>query len=286
MGIDMGQLLHRSIALLLLFATIVQPVAAATEPLILAVQPYLSAAEIQKRFAPLAEYLGQQLGRSITVRIGSDYDEHIDAIGRDRVDIAFMGPVPYVKMLERHGSKPLLARFEVNNSLHLYGVIFTRKESPLRSLKELQGKRFAFGDPDSTMSHIVPRNMLIEAGVSGSALREFKFLGSHKNVALAVLAGDFDAGAVKREVFDEFEPMGLRLLATTPATPDHLFVASPTLPATQVQKLREALLQLKQQPRGKEIMNELHKGLTALVPANEKDYDELRAIVRKVEASL
>lgn len=282
----MNQYLHRSITLLLLLlAAIALPVAAATKPLILAVHPYLPAAEIQKRFAPLAEYLGQQLGRSIIVRIGRDYDEHIDAIGRDQVDIAFMGPAPYVKMVERHGGKPLLARFEVNNSPLLYGAIFTRKESPLRSLKELQGKRFAFGDPESTMSHIIPRHMLIEAGVPGSALREFKFLGSHKNVALAVLAGDFDAGAVKREVFDEFEAMGLRLLATTPATPDHLFVASATLPAAQVQRLREALLQLRQQPRGKEIMNELHKGLTALIPASEKDYGELRAIVHKVEAA-
>lgn len=279
----MIQIIGKSLALLaLLLATALQPVAATTTPLILAVHPYLPAAEIQKRFAPLAEYLSRELEQPVTVRVGRDYDEHIDAVGKDLVDIAFMGPASYVKMLERYGSKPLLARFETNNNPNLYGVIFTRKENPAQKLTDLHGKRFAFGDPESTMSHIVPRYMLIEAGIPTSALQEFKFLGSHNNVALAVLAGDFDAGAVKREIFDEFETKGLRALAITPATPDHLFVARSTLPAAEVQKLKTALLRLKEQPNGKGIMGALHKGLTALVPAQEGDYNQLRTIVRKV----
>lgn len=279
----MQHLLRSALAtLILLVAVATQTTAAPGNPLILAVHPYLPAAEIQRRFAPLAEYLGHELGQPVQVRIGRDYEAHTEAIGKDQLDIAFMGPASYVTMLERYGSKPLLARFEVNNSPHLYGVIFTRKESPLRTLKDLQGKRFAFGDPESTMSHIVPRYMLMEASVPAESLREFRFLGSHKNVALAVLAGDFDAGAIKREVFDEFEAQGLRPLAVTLPTPDHLFVTRATLPAAQVQKLRAALLQLKERPRGQEIMNELHKGLTALIPANEQDYEQLRAIVRKV----
>ncbi len=281
------RLLTPLLALSLLTASALLPTVAATAttPLILAVHPYLPAAEIQKRFAPLAEYLSRTLGQPVTVRVGQNYDKHIDAIGKDLVDIAFIGPAPYVKMLNKYGSKPLLARFETKGSPNLYGVIFTRRESPLQILKDLRGKRFAFGDPESTMSHIVPRALLIDAGVPVSALQEFKFLGSHHNVALAVLAGDFDAGAVKREVFDEFEAKGLRALTVTPATPDHLFITRSTLPAAEVQKLRAALLGLKDQPDGKEIMVALHKGLTALIPVQESDYEQLRAIVRQIETS-
>lgn len=274
------------LATLTLLLMMTFPAAAATpsaETLVLGIHPYLPASELQMRFAPLANYLGRVLGQPVSVRIGTDYDAHIDAIGKDRIDVAFMGPAPYVKMLEKYGAKPLLARFEVNGKPNLYGVIFTRQDSALHRLQDIKDRRFAFGDPESTMSHFVPRYMLMEAGVPTSAMKTFKFLGSHKNVAQAVLAGDFDAGAVKQEVFDEFSGKGLRSLAVSAPSPDHLFVARSTLPAAQIRKLRQALLQLKDQPDGKTIMYKLHKGLTALIPASEKDYDSLRNIVHKVE---
>lgn len=272
-----------ALATLLLLTLFCARPSAAADPLILAIHPYLPAAELHKRFTPLASYLSQALGQPVAVRVGVNYDEHIAAVGRDEVDIAFMGPVPYVKMISRYGPKPLLARFEVNGDPNLYGTIVTRSQSPLRSIKELKGHSFAFGDPESTMSHIMPRHLLMEAGVTVNTLSEFRFLGSHHNVALAVLAGDFDAGAVKREVFDEFEGKGLRLLALTPPTPDHLFLARSTLPLQQIQRLREALLGLKDRPGGKAIMTGLHKQLTGLIPASESDYQQLRAIVLDVE---
>ena len=255
---------------------------AAAKPLILAVHPFLPEVEIQQRFAPLANYLGKVLDRDVVVRIGGNYDQHIDAIGTDRVDIAFLGPVSYVRMLERHGSKPLLGRFEVNHQPHLYGVIAMRKDRTLRTLADLKGQRFAFGDPESTMSHIVPRAMLAENGVTLATLAAYKHLGSHSNVALGVLAGDFDAGAMKKEVFDEFAPRGLAALAITPPTPDHLFVTRADLPGRDVARLRQALLQLHALPEGPAILSSLHNGLTAIVPAQESDYAALGRMARSM----
>ncbi len=163
--------------LVLLFTTVHPSVVTATEPLILAVHPYLPEAELKQRFTPLTEYLSHILEQPVIVRIGRNYDEHIDAIGKDQVDIAFMGPAAYIKMVDKYGIKPLLARFEVNNSPNLYGVIITRKDSPIQNLKQLQNKRFAFGDKESTMSHFVPHYMLIKAGVCTRALLDYKFLG-------------------------------------------------------------------------------------------------------------
>jgi phosphonate transport system substrate-binding protein len=275
----------RLFAVFWLAGPLVPSALAADKPLILAVHPYLPAKEIEQRFAPLAAYLGQSLGKPVVVRIGGSYDEHIEAIGRNQVDIAFMGPASYVRMLDRFGSKPLLGRFEVNHSPNLYGVIAVRRDGPLRNLKQLKGQRFAFGDPESTMSHLVPRDMLKQAGVPLSALAEHKFLGSHKNVALALLAGDFDAGAMKQEVFEEFAPQGLRRLATTPPTPDHLFVARADLPTTTVERLRRALLALKGRPDAAAILTPLHKGLGAFIPATENDYAGLRRMVRGIDSA-
>lgn len=258
--------------------------AGADDALILGVHPYLPPKDLIKRFEPLAGYLGKAIGRPVEVRIGRNYDDHIEAIGKERIDIAFMGPVSYIKLVEHHGKKPILARLETNGLPTFRGTIVTRRESPLKTLAELKGKRFAFGDPDSTMSHLVPEHMLLMAGVRRKDLAEYRFLGGHHNVVLAVLAGDFDAGAVKDEVFREYAPKGLRALAETPAFSDHVFVTRATLPADTVQTLRAALLRLKTLPEGAAIMQSIKKDMTALIPAADNDYDNLRTVVKALES--
>jgi len=157
-----------------------------------------------------------------------------------------------------------------------------RKNASLQELAQLKDRRFAFGDPDSTMSHLVPRYMLLEAGVPNGLPKQYSFLGSHKNVALGVLAGDYDAGAMKQEVFDEFKSRGLRALAYTPGVPDHLFVARADLPVVEIDQLRQAMQQLHNIPGGADILNQMHKGLTALVPANDLEYADLRRMIEAV----
>lgn len=257
--------------------------AQARPPLILGVHPYLPPREVVERFTPLADYLGRELGRRVEVRVGRDYDEHITAIARGAIDIAYLGPAGYVKLVARHGPRPLLARIEVDGRPELRGVIVTAERSDVRTLADLKGRRFAYGDPDSTMSHLVPLYMLISAGVPERALAGHKFLGAHKNVVLAVLAGDFDAGAVKYEVYEEYAGQGLRRLATSPAVSEHLFVASARLPAAEVQRLRRTLLAVGGQPGGPAVMQAIHKGMTGLVPVRDTDYDSLRTILRTVE---
>jgi phosphonate transport system substrate-binding protein len=257
---------------------------ATAESLILAVHPYLPPKELVTRFTPLAEYLGRELGRPVSVRVGRDYDEHSEAIGKDSVDIAFLGPAPYTRVVARYGKKPLLARLEIKGQPTFRGTIVTRTDSPLRTLAELKGKRFAFGDPNSTMSHLVPEYLLLKAGVRRRDLTHYQFLGAHNNVALAVLAGDFDAGAVKDEVFRDFAPKGLRALSDTPAISEHLFVTRSTFPPELIDPLRQALLRLKDIPAGMTIMQAINKDMTAMVAVTDSDYDNLRAILKTLEA--
>jgi phosphonate transport system substrate-binding protein len=254
--------------------------AGAPVPLVLAVQPYLPPEEIVRRFTPLAEALARSAGRPVVVRVGRSYDDNIAAIGTDSVDIAYMGPASYVRMTSRYGTKPLLARQVINGDPMLHGEIIVRQDSPIRSLEELKGKRFAFGDPESTGSHVVPAAMLRAAGVPESALAQAAFLHAHRNAALAVLAGDFDAGAVHEDIFREYAPRGLRALAHQPPVADHLFVASAKLAGADVDKLRRALEALPGTPAGRAAMTAIDPGMTALAAARDSDYDNLRTLMQ------
>ena len=255
------------------------------EPLILGVHPYLPHDEIIVRFTPLANYLARAIGRPVEVRVGRTYNEHINAIGNDTIDIAYMGPSPYVEMVEKFGKKPLLVRQVINGDPYLRGEIIVRQDSTFRTLADLRGKCFLFGDVNSTMSYVLPQRMLESAGVPLSSLGSYKSLEGHKNVALAVLAGSCDAGAVKSEVFHEYEPRGLRALAELPLVADHVFVTSARLPAPLVTKLRKLFMKLNELPEGATIMTGIHPEMTALVSANDSDYNKLRALMNSKSTS-
>ncbi|MCK9419020.1 MAG: phosphate/phosphite/phosphonate ABC transporter substrate-binding protein [Nitrospirae bacterium] len=251
---------------------------AAAEPLKLGIHPYLAATELHKRFTPLVEYFEKKLGRKVSIVITRDYQDQIDSIGRDALDIAFMGPSEYVKMVTIYGRKPLLARIENKGKGYFHGMIFVKKDSSIKTLRDLRGKKFAFCDKNSTMTR-VPLQMLWKAGVTLDQIDTYNFLDKHENVALGVLAGDFDAGAVKDEIFAKYESRGLRVLERTPDISEHIFVTSNKLPEQTVTILRKALYELKNSPEGIAIMTSIKEGLTAIGQVEDKDYDNLRTIL-------
>lgn len=255
----------------------------AKEPLRLAVHPYMPAAELLQKLLPLTEHLSRELGVPVKVEITKSYQALIDRVGKNEVAMAYMGPAMYVKMVGTYGKKELLARLEVNGSPAYEGLIFVRADSPIQRLEELAGKRFAFGDSLSTMSYLVPRYMLLKAGVGIKRLGGYAFISNHHNVALGVLMGDYDAGAAMPEIYYKYEKRGLRAIATTPPVSEHLFVATGRLSPEMTAKARAAMLALKDAPGGKEILEAIKPFTTGLVPAKDSDYDSMREILRALE---
>jgi phosphonate transport system substrate-binding protein len=250
--------------------------ARAEEPLTLWVHPYLPATELIKKFTPLADYLSEKCGKTIQVRVSKSYKSHIERVGEERIDLAYLGPASFVKVINTYGEKILLARLEVNGSPFFHGMIIARQDSPITTLDDLTGKSFAFGDPNSTMSHLVPRYMLLEAGVSIDNFKKLNFLGSHNNVALGVLGGYYDAGGLKEGVYYKYRERGLKSLAKSPPISEHLFVASTNLSQSTINILRQAMFELKDSA----ILTPIKPSVSGLVPVKDEDYDYLFSVLK------
>ena len=255
------------------------PPVLAKDHLTLWIHPYLPAAKLMAKFSPLVEYLSQECDLTIDVRISKSYDAHIDNVGKGRVDFAYMGPAPYARMTQRYGQKQLLAVLEVNGKPFYSGMIIVRKGSAIKKLEDLRGKKFAFGNPKSTMSHLVPHFMLRQAGVVDAELEGVAFLGSHSNVALGVLGGYYDAGGVKEAIFYQYEGRGLALLAQSEPIGEHLFLASNTLPQAIIKKLRRALVALKDQG----VLGSIKKSATGMGLVHDENYDSLRQVLQQCD---
>ncbi len=237
--------------------------------------PYLTAGEIMEKYTPLATYLSEQINQPIFIKVLRSYDDLIQQAGDDQFDIFFMGGNPYIKMVERYGKKPLLARYEINGNPNFHSVIFVPKNSPLQKMSDLAGKRFAFGNRYSTLSALVPHYMLSKAGVTLSQLAGYNHLKSHQDVIFGVLIGNYAAGGVALEVFQEYKNRGIRALALSPPISTHLLIASNNLPAELVKQLQIALYRLKD----KTILSAISTELTGFVPVTDADYDLLRTIL-------
>ncbi|MES9993149.1 MAG: phosphate/phosphite/phosphonate ABC transporter substrate-binding protein [Candidatus Thiodiazotropha sp.] len=272
----MSRLLARIAAISLICIT---TTANSTDSLVLGIHPYRSHAELREMFTPMAEYLGRGYGKPVEVRIGESYESHLNAIIKGEVDLAYIGPALFVQLTEIYGTPHLLARLEIDGNPTFSGKIFTKQGSSIHSLEDLKGSHFAFGNKSSTMSHLVPRQLLFEAGIDIDDFASHQFFNSHDNVAYAVLAGDADAGAVKEAVFNKYKQKGLVAVATTSEVSEHLFIAPSGTDPGMVSSLRQQLLNLSvDNAETSKILQPIKKTATALVSVKDGDYKKLRDI--------
>ena len=247
--------------------------------IILGIHPYKSVSKLQNHFNPIVKLLSEKTNKNIQLSIAKDYQTHIDLIGKDKIDFAYMGPAPYVALVNKYGQKRILARLVINGKPTFKGEIIARSDSAIKKLVDFKNRNFAFGDQKSTMSHLVPRYMLIKQGVTQNTLKKMSFLGSHDNVAIAVLSGAYDGGAVKEAVYQKYKDKGLKSVSSTPLLSEHLFVASNKVPDEVFEMVKKIMLDLKNHAQGKDAMKSIKKTMTAMGEAEDKDYDNLRVIM-------
>ena len=134
-------------------------------------------------------------------------------------DIAFVGPVTYVQVSQRHCADLLAVGVKNGESIY-YAGIFTKKDAPIRALKDLKGKRVAFGDVNSTSSFVFPMAMIMDAGLDPVRdLAAIRLTGSHANSLAGLVQGQVDASAMSFDSFDKaieqkaVDPTTIRVVA-------------------------------------------------------------------------
>ena len=241
------------------------------------IHPYRSATELVKMFDPLASYLSKKSGLKIRIKISKNYKDHILRVGEDRFDIAYLGPASYVKINYKYGKKTCLARLKLKNGPYFYGVIIARSDSSLNKLEKLKGKSFAFGDPNSTMSHFVPRDMLLKKGIDLKDFKKYDYLKNHNNVALGVLGGYYDAGGVKESIFEEYKNRGLKIISKSDPFSEHILVVHRDISKKIINSLKKILVEI-DDPL---IVQGIKPSAIGMDKVNLSDYDNLKTLLKK-----
>ncbi len=243
--------------------------------------PVLGEAEMRAEFEPLMTYLSDVLARKVGLYIAKDYGDLRTQMESGAVDVGSFSPFAYVDA-QRGGKIRIIAQSILDRSATYRGLIIARKDSGVRTVGDLEGKRFAFVDPKSASGYVYPRAMLVEKGVTPERyFKETIFAGGHDKVIAAVLDGRVDAGAIYDGALGVAKAKGvatdvLVVLSSTDPIPHDAIAVRLGLDDTLVRKLQAALVDLDKSEAGRRVIAQSTKKLTGHVVADDSVFDVVR----------
>lgn len=246
--------------------------------------PDESPTELARKAAPLVKYLEAKLGMKVEFTPVTDYAASVETLINRKVDLAWFGGFTFVQASVRSGGKviPLVQREEDER----FRSVFITSDPAIKTLADLKGKDVSFGSQSSTSGHLMPRSVLLQAGIDPD--KDFKrvaYSGAHDATIAAVAAGKVQAGALNISVWEKFvadrrvDTDKVHVFFTTPPYYDYNWSVSAEMPAALRTKLTQAFLALdRQTPEGKEIL-ELQRA-TRFVPTRPENYQGIEAAAR------
>lgn len=236
-------------------------------------------AVMHKRLKPLTNYLSSQLNMRVNLKLSPNMGAAISNAANGEVDIAYLTPVAYLKA-HKKGGVQLIAKTVTKGKASFKLMIVVKEDSPIKSVQDLIGKSFAFGDERA----LLQRAAVVGSGINLNQFKEYRFIGHYDNIARAVMNNDFDAGILKDTMAYKWEGKGLRILASTAALPPYNIVASKNVSKKTLNKLKKIFLSLdKNNPEHLKIIKAVDKKYDGFAPTNDNEYNVVRKLVAPFE---
>lgn len=233
-------------------------------------------AVMHKRLRPLTRYLSDKLGRPVSLKLSPNMGAAIKEVASKQVDLAYLTPVAYLKAHAKGGSK-IIAKTVTKGKASFQLMIVVKNDSPYKTVADLKGKTFAFGDKRA----LLQRAAVVGAGINMEDFSSYKFIGHYDNIARAVHNGDFDAGILKDTMAFAWQDKGLRILAESPALPPYNIAARGNIDDDTLAKLKGAFLSLdKSNPAHLKVIKAVDKKYDGFAATNDVEYDVIRELIK------
>jgi phosphonate transport system substrate-binding protein len=231
-----------------------------------------------ERYEPLGAYLFRKTGTKITFMLLPRYGNIIDTFKSSGLDGAFFGSFTYTLAHAKVGVEVLARPVALDNTSTYHGMIFVRKDSRIRTARDMKGKRFAFVDKATTAGYLLPLDYFHDHGISdyNKYLKEAYFTGTHEDAVFDVLNRKADIGAAKNTVFQRLANADPRImkelvvLARSPDVPENAIALRNDIDMSVRNRLKESLLSMHLDPDGKQVLERF--GALKFIETTNKEY--------------
>lgn len=243
---------------------------AAAETYSFGVVPQFEARKMFGIWQPIADEMEKRTGDRFVLVVPLSVAEFERKLGAGEFDFVYGNPYLVLHANAKQGYLPL-----VRDRVPLRGILLVRKDSPVRTLAELDGKALAVPSANALGASLMLRAELSE--LFGIRMKMLD-VRTHTSAYLNALNRITDACGGVEKTLAEQEPAvrdALRTIHTTRDMPSHPLAAHPRVAKAARERARQALLAMAGVPAGKKLLDEVP--MTEPVATSIDDYRALRA---------
>lgn len=253
--------------------------------------PLKNSEQLVEDVKPIADYLSQKMGVKVEAFTASNYIGVVEGIGSGSVDFGIIPPFSAVLAQKQSNAKPLLTSKGKSGKSGYTAELYVRKDSGIKSLQDVKGKKVAFVDPSSSSGYIYPGAMLVKAGINLDKDISYQFSGGHDKSLQLLLNKDVDVIAtfdgVEERYGKEFPAAltDIEKLASSDTIPGIMVTASSKMDKDLQEKLKQALLDMEKDPKMKELFTKMFS-ITGFEEVDQTAYNKVEETAKVMNVDL
>ncbi|MEJ2397747.1 MAG: phosphate/phosphite/phosphonate ABC transporter substrate-binding protein [Gammaproteobacteria bacterium] len=238
--------------------------------------PIISTVALYKRFAPLRDYLAEQLHRPVALETAKNFPTFLRRTDERQYDIVVTAPHFALRAADS-------GKYRIRAALvgKVYQLLVVRKDSRLTSVKQLAGKRIATPPADALMTMVGMRE-LASAGLVGKRAPVYRVYVSHNAANQALLAGEVDAAIASSNVIRKALGKGapFRVIKRSFKLPNMATLIATNLDPALANRVVQILVNMNKTAEGRQVLKQIRfPGYRGIKSAAE--YESLRPFMQQ-----
>lgn len=207
-------------------------------------------AEILGKYQELGEVISKAIGRPVTLVLARDFANLEQNLKSQHYDLALARPTLYPARAIRDYQYKLVAL----SGQVAHATFIVKGDSQIKTIKDVQNAKFLMSEETAYITKVALAS-LREAGVDTKKL-SVRYTKSPGAIEFGIDNNMADVGVVVSDsrVARNWEKKGGRIIHRGPDRPFSPIIASPKLDAEEMQKIRNALVNLNTSDEGKKLL--------------------------------
>ena len=253
--------------------------------------PLKNSEKLVEDLKPISDYLSERLGVKVEAFTASNYIGVVEGIGSGSVDFGIIPPFSALLAQKQSNAKPILTSKGKTGKPGYTAELYVRKDSGIKNLQDIKGKKVAFVDPSSSSGYIYPGAMLVEAGLNLEKDISYQFSGGHDKSLQLLLNKDVDVIATFDGVEDRYAKdfpqakTDIQKLATSDMIPGIMVTVSSKMDKDLQDKLEKALRDIENDPKLKELFTKMFS-ITGFTDVDQEAYKKVEATAKVMNVDL
>ena len=253
--------------------------------------PLKNSEKLVEDLKPISDYLTERLGVKVEAFTASNYIGVVEGLGSGSVDFGIIPPFSSLLAQKQSNAKPILTSKGKTGKPGYTAELYVRKDSGIKSLQDVKGKKVAFVDPSSSSGYIYPGAMLVNAGLNLDKDISYQFSGGHDKSLQLLLNKDVDVIATFDGVEDRYAKdfpqakTDIQKLASSDMIPGVMVTTSGKMDKELQEKLEKALRDIEKDPKMKEMFTKMFS-ITGFTDVDQDSYKKVEATAKVMNVDL